>query len=123
MQHAFPVVEILLAERSVEAVGVARGGDVGGRRAFAQHLLDGISGDEVDEQEDEADHQPDDWQGVEDALEEEFQLSVLSYRLLSFSVGARVERTPRRLRMTGSNAILRLRTAGLASAIHLLRSG
>jgi hypothetical protein len=44
--------------------------DVGGRRAFAEHLLDGVSGDEVDEQEDEAYHQPDYWQGVEDALEE-----------------------------------------------------
>jgi hypothetical protein len=35
-------------------------------------LLDGISGDEVDEKEDEAYDQPDYWQGVEDALEEEF---------------------------------------------------
>jgi hypothetical protein len=33
-------------------------------------LLDGVSGDEVDEEEDERDYQPDYWQGVEDALEE-----------------------------------------------------
>ena len=79
MQDAFPVAEVLLAERGVEAVGVARGGDVGGRRAFAEHLRDGISGDEVDEQEDEAHDQPDDGQGVEDALEDavfSFQFSV-----------------------------------------------
>jgi hypothetical protein len=51
---------------------VAGGLDVGGRRAFAEHLLDGISGDEVDQQEDEANYQPEDWEGVEDALEEGF---------------------------------------------------
>jgi hypothetical protein len=32
-------------------------------------LLDRVSGDEVDHQEDEADYQPDYWEGVEDALE------------------------------------------------------
>ena len=57
---AFPVVEVLFAERGVEAVDVTRGGDVGGRSAFAEHLLDGVSGDEVDEQEDETHDQPDD---------------------------------------------------------------
>lgn len=51
---------------------MAGGLDVGGRRAFAEHLLDGISGDEVDQQEDEANYQPEDWEGVEDALEEGF---------------------------------------------------
>ena len=70
VQHAFPVADVLLAERRVEAVGVARGFDVGRRRAFAEHLLDGVSRHEMDEQEDEAYHQPDDWQGVEHALEE-----------------------------------------------------
>jgi hypothetical protein len=35
-------------------------------------LLDGISRDQVDQQEDEAYHEPEYWQGVEDALEEEF---------------------------------------------------
>ena len=49
---------------------MARGGDVGGRGAFAEHLRDGVSGDQVDEQEDEGDHQPDYRQHVEDALEE-----------------------------------------------------
>ncbi len=40
VQHAFPVMQVLFAERSVEAVGVACGGDIGGRRAFAEHLRD-----------------------------------------------------------------------------------
>ena len=77
MQNAFPVAEILLAKRGVEAVGVAGSGDVGGRRAFAEYLLNGISGDEVDEEEDETDDEPEDWQGIEDALEEGSQLPVL----------------------------------------------
>ena len=70
VQHALPVVEVLLAQRSVEAVGVASGGDVGGRGAFAEHLRDGISGDEVNQQKDKAHYEPDDRQGVEDALED-----------------------------------------------------
>jgi hypothetical protein len=36
-------------------------------------LLDGISGDEVDQKKDERYDQPDDWEGVEDALEKGFQ--------------------------------------------------
>jgi hypothetical protein len=32
-------------------------------------LLDGVSRDQVDQQEDERDHQPEYWEGVEDALE------------------------------------------------------
>ncbi len=67
----------MLSEREVEFVDVAGGGDVGRRRAFAEHLLDGISWNEVDEQKDDADHQPDYRQGVEDALEEEFQFLYL----------------------------------------------
>lgn len=52
---------------------MAGGGDIGGRGAFPEHLLDGVSGDEVDQEENQAHHQPDDWEGVEDALEEGFQ--------------------------------------------------
>jgi hypothetical protein len=54
---------------------VAGGCDVGWRGAFAEHLLDGVSGDEVNQQEDKTDYQPNDWECVEDALEEEFQIS------------------------------------------------
>jgi hypothetical protein len=32
-------------------------------------LRNGVSGDKVDEEKNEADDQPDDWKGVEDALE------------------------------------------------------
>jgi hypothetical protein len=47
VEDAAPVVDVLLAEWRVEAVGVAGGCDIGGRGAFAEHLLDGVSGDEV----------------------------------------------------------------------------
>jgi len=57
---------------------MTRGSDVGGRGAFAEHQLDRISGDQVDEEEDQGDYEPDDWQGVEDALEEGFQALVSS---------------------------------------------
>jgi hypothetical protein len=70
VHYALPVTHVLLAERGVESVGVTRGGDVGGWRAFAEHLLDGVSGDKVNQQEDEAHYQPDYGHGVEDALEE-----------------------------------------------------
>ncbi|HME37181.1 MAG TPA: hypothetical protein VKF84_18260, partial [Candidatus Sulfotelmatobacter sp.] len=78
---AFPVMQVLFSKRGVEAVGVARGGDVGGGSAFAEHLRDGVSGDQVDEEEDEADDQPDDGEGVEDALDYSSQLAVLSSQL------------------------------------------
>jgi hypothetical protein len=58
----------LFAERGVEPIGVASGGDVGGRGAFAEHLLDGVSGNQMDEQEDQAHDQPDHWESVEEAL-------------------------------------------------------
>ena len=67
MQHAFPIVEILLSERHVEAVGVAGGLDVAGGCAFSQHLLDGIAGDEVDQEKNGRDDEPDDGQRVEQA--------------------------------------------------------
>ncbi len=48
MQHAFPVIDILLAQRDIEAVGVPGCLDIGRRRAFSQHLQNGIAGDEMD---------------------------------------------------------------------------
>ncbi len=44
VEDAVPVVAVLLAQVGIEAVGVAEGGDVGGRGAFAEHLDDGVSG-------------------------------------------------------------------------------
>ena len=55
---------------------MAGGGDVGGWSAFAEHLLDGISGHQVDQEEDEGDYEPDDRESVEDALEEGLQVVV-----------------------------------------------
>jgi len=81
VQNSFPIAEILLVERGVEAIEMSRGSDISGQRAFAEHLLNGISGDEVDQQKNQAYYQPDDWQGVEDALEERFQQPVLSGQL------------------------------------------
>src|SRR5437870_3041064 len=44
--------------------------DVGGWRALSQHLLDRISGDEVNEQENQRHNQPNDRDGVQQALGE-----------------------------------------------------
>jgi hypothetical protein len=71
-------MEILLAQGRIEAVGVAGGGDVGGWGAFAEHLRDGISGDQVDHQEDQAYDQPDDGDCIQDALEEAGEHAVVS---------------------------------------------
>ncbi len=46
---------------------MARGLHVGYRSAFSQHLQNGVAGHEVDQKENERDHQPDHWQGVQDA--------------------------------------------------------
>ena len=71
VQDTLPVVKVLFAEGGVEAKGVARGRDIGCRRSLAQHLLDRISWDQVDKQENEGDDEPDYWKGVDDALEKQ----------------------------------------------------
>ena len=70
VEDAIPIADVLGGERNVEAIGVARGLDVGTGSAFAEHGLDGVSGDEVDEQKDHADDQPDDRQHVGEAGKE-----------------------------------------------------
>jgi len=77
-----PVVEVLLAEWDVEAVGVAGGLEVSSCGAFSEHLLDRVAGDEVNEQKDSRDDQPNDRERVEDALEESSQLSGLRSQVL-----------------------------------------
>ncbi len=52
---------------------MAGGGDVSWRRAFTEHLLDGVAWDEVNQEKDQAHYQPDDWERVEDALEDGLQ--------------------------------------------------
>ena len=65
---------------------MAGGRDVGGRSPFAEHLLDGVTGDQVDQEEDQGHYQPDYREGVEDALEEGFQVrcwSLVCWSLVS----------------------------------------
>lgn len=71
---------------------MTRRGDIGGRGAFTEHLLDGVAGHQVDQEEDEAYYQPDDWEGVEDALGYSSQLSVLSSQLSVVSCQGLVHR-------------------------------
>jgi hypothetical protein len=44
--------------------------DIAGGGAFSEHLLDGIAGDEVNQQKDSRDDEPDDWKSVKQAGEE-----------------------------------------------------
>ena len=69
VEDAVPIVGVLLGEWGVEAVGVAEGVDVGGGGSFAEHLDDGVAGDEVDEQEDDRDDDPEHGQRDEDAAD------------------------------------------------------
>jgi hypothetical protein len=84
VQDAAPVEEILCVKRKVEAKSVTEDGDVGGGCTFAEHLDDGVAGDEVDEEKDDRDHHPEDREGGEDAADgfgERWQWSVLRCEL------------------------------------------
>ena len=70
VQNAGPVVDVLRAQRQIESVLMAQRGQVRGRGAVAQHLQDGIAGDEMNEQEDQRDHQPDNRDGEHEAGED-----------------------------------------------------
>ena len=70
VHNAAPVIHVLLAQRNIETVSMTRRRDVGGRRAFAQHLLYGIAGHQMDQQKDHRHHQPHDRQHVEQAGEQ-----------------------------------------------------
>jgi hypothetical protein len=48
VEDTVPIVGVLFAQRSVEAVGVAKCGDIGAGCALAQHLDDWIARDEMD---------------------------------------------------------------------------
>jgi hypothetical protein len=48
VEQTVPVVGVLLPERHVESIGVAKGIDVGGGSAFAKHLNNGVAGNKVD---------------------------------------------------------------------------
>jgi hypothetical protein len=51
---------------------VAEGGEVGGGCSFAEHLLDGVAGNEMNQKEDERDDDPDDGEGESYAGEDGF---------------------------------------------------
>lgn len=78
MQDALPVTEILLPQRCVQPIKMTCSGDIGRRRAFTQHLLNGIPGNEVNQKEHQRNNQPDNWKRVEGALEKGFQFSGLN---------------------------------------------
>ena len=67
MQKSLPIFGVLDMKREVEVVGVAKCRDVGGGGAFAEHLDDGVAGNEVDEEEDNRDDDPEDRKGEENA--------------------------------------------------------
>ena len=50
MNDALPIIYILLPERNIEPEGLAGGDHVGAGGALAQHLLDGITGDKMNQQ-------------------------------------------------------------------------
>jgi hypothetical protein len=52
VEDSIPVLEILLPERDIEAVRMACGSDVCGRRSLAEHLQNGITRNEVNKQKD-----------------------------------------------------------------------
>jgi hypothetical protein len=82
VEDAAPVFQVLRVEREIEAVGVTEGGDVGRGGSLAEHLDDGVAGNQVDEEEDDRDHNPEDGEGDEDAadgLGESCQRAVVSF--------------------------------------------
>jgi hypothetical protein len=69
-------------EREVETESVAENRDVGGGCTFAEHLDDGVAGNEMDKEKYDRDHHPEDGESDEDAADgfgESYQLSVLRF--------------------------------------------
>src|SRR5712692_5207166 len=77
MQHTFPVMKILLAERNIESIGLPGGMHVGGGRAFGQQLQNGVVGNEMDQEKNQRDYEPYYRQRVQHAKEEVAEHSVL----------------------------------------------
>jgi hypothetical protein len=65
-----PVVEVLLRERLVEVVLVAQRSNVGWSGALAEHLQDGVAGNQMNEQKNQRDHKPDHGNGENEACED-----------------------------------------------------
>src|SRR5437763_14857131 len=69
-------MQVLFAERPGGTVEMARGLHVGSRRAFTQHLQNGIAGYQVNEKKDDGDDEPDGGQRVQHAKREVAQHSI-----------------------------------------------
>ena len=67
VKHALPIVDILFANRNIEAICMPRRLKIGCGCAFSEHLLDGIAGNEMDHQEDNRNDKPQHGNGVEQA--------------------------------------------------------
>jgi len=67
MEDALPVIHVLFAQRSIESVSMAGRVDVGRWSAFPEHGLNGIAGNQMDQEEDARHDQPDDRERVEQA--------------------------------------------------------
>jgi hypothetical protein len=81
VENSPPVVKVLRVEWEVEFEPVLESGDIGGGGAFAEHLDDGVAGNNVDEKKNDRDHDPEDGERDEDAADgfgESCQLLVLS---------------------------------------------
>jgi hypothetical protein len=65
--NAFPVIDILLRQRDIESIGVARGLNIGAGSAFTQHLLDRIAGNKMNQQENDRHNKPKDGNHVKQA--------------------------------------------------------
>ena len=49
-------MQVLFPERDVQSVGVTRGRHIGRRRAFPEHLKNGVARNKMDEQKDDRDN-------------------------------------------------------------------
>ena len=69
-EELLEVVAVLGEEGLIEIEGVTELDDFSWRGAFAEHLLDGIAGDEVNLEEDESEDEPERGKGEEKSLKE-----------------------------------------------------
>jgi hypothetical protein len=82
VQHALPISNVLFTQRRIQTIEVTRSRNVRRRCSFAKHLRNGISRNKMDHQKNETDHQPDDGEGIQHALEKWFQFSISRYELV-----------------------------------------
>jgi hypothetical protein len=65
VQRAAPIVDILLAQRHIQPVRMAESRDILSAGAFAEHLFDRITRNDMDKKKDDRHHQPYHWDGVD----------------------------------------------------------